>query len=57
MIFFTFQHIIWILRRDGETHEYRRHLGKAKVLQTDLLPMLINYCTDPEISDVLLRCD
>lgn len=53
--FFFLQHIIWILRRDGETHEYRRHLGKAKVIQTDLLPMLINYSTDPEISDVLLR--
>lgn len=25
------------------------------MIQTDLLPMLVNYCDDPELSDVLLR--
>lgn len=52
---FYFQHIIWILRRDNETHEYRRHIGKSKVLTTDLLPMIINYTEDIDLSDVLLR--
>lgn len=45
----------WILRRDGDTHEYRCHLGHGKVLQTDLLPMLIEQTEENEISDVLLR--
>lgn len=50
-----FQHLIWILRRDGEIHEYRRHLGRSKVLQTDLLPMLMHQMENNELSDVLLR--
>lgn len=47
--------MIWILRRDGDTHEYRRHLGCGKVLQTDLVPMLMNQTEEDELSDVLLR--
>lgn len=48
--------MIWILRRDNlDSHEYRRYIGHKKVIQTDLLPMLINYCNNSEISDVLLR--
>lgn len=43
------------MRRDGDTHEYRRHLGCGKVLQTDLLPMLIHQTEENEMSDVLLR--
>ncbi|XP_026479584.1 protein timeless homolog [Ctenocephalides felis] len=49
------KHLIWILRRDSETHDYRRHLGRAKVLRTDLLPMLVTYSKENELSDVLLR--
>lgn len=49
------QHLIWILRRDGDTHEYRRHLGRTKLLQSDLLPMLAYCDLDEELSDVLLR--
>lgn len=49
------QHLIWILRRDGDTHEYRRHLGCGKVLQTDLLPMLMHQTDETEMADVLLR--
>lgn len=30
-------------------------MGHKKVVQTDLLPMLINYCNNPDLSDVLLR--
>lgn len=44
-----------MLRRDGDTHEYRRHLGHGKVLQTDLIPMLMNQTEENEMSDVLLR--
>lgn len=50
------QHLIWILRRDNlDTHEYRRYIGHKKVIKTDLLPMLISHCDDPDLSDVLLR--
>ncbi|XP_055851009.1 protein timeless homolog [Episyrphus balteatus] len=49
------KHIIWILRRDLDNHEYRRHLGRAKVLQTDLVPMLPDYIEDDEFADVLIR--
>lgn len=47
--------MIWILRRDGDTHEYRRHLGCGKVLQTDLVPMLMHQTEENEMSDALLR--
>lgn len=49
------QHLIWILRRDLDNHEYRRHLGHAKVVQTDLVYMLPEYIEDEEFSDVLIR--
>ncbi|XP_059218459.1 protein timeless homolog [Stomoxys calcitrans] len=49
------KHLIWILRRDLDNHEYRRHLGHAKVLQTDLVYMLPEYINDDEFSDVLIR--
>lgn len=47
--------MIWVLRRDSDTHEYRRHIGHGKVLQTDLLPMLISQTDESDLSDVLLR--
>lgn len=48
--------MIWILRRDNlDSHEYRRYVGHKKVIQTDLLPMLVSYCDDEELADVLLR--
>lgn len=49
------KHLIWILRRDLDNHEYRRHLGRAKVLQTDLVPMLPDYIENDEFADVLIR--
>ncbi|XP_031631724.1 protein timeless homolog [Contarinia nasturtii] len=49
------KHLIWVLRRDGDTHEYRRHLGHGQVLQTDLIPMLTEQTEENEMSDVLLR--
>ncbi|KAH8385954.1 hypothetical protein KR200_008204 [Drosophila serrata] len=50
-----FQHLIWILRRDLDNHEYRRHLGRAKVVQTDLVYMLPDYVHHEELSDLLIR--
>jgi timeless len=47
--------LIRFLRRDDETHEIRRHLGAARILQTDLVPILIQHHEDEEIQDLLLR--
>lgn len=47
--------MIWILRRDLDNHEYRRHIGRAKVLQTDLVPMLPEYIENEDYADVLIR--
>ncbi|KAH8292985.1 hypothetical protein KR054_002894 [Drosophila jambulina] len=49
------KHLIWILRRDLDNHEYRRHLGRAKVVQTDLVYMLPDYVHHEELSDLLIR--
>lgn len=44
------------MRRDGDNHEYRRHIGKAKVLQIDLLHILMDYGeTDEEYFDIVVR--
>ncbi|KAJ0178758.1 hypothetical protein K1T71_005533 [Dendrolimus kikuchii] len=51
----TVKDLIRYLRRDGEDHEIRRHLGQTKVLQTDLLPMLIDHWDNEELFDVTLR--
>lgn len=51
----TVKDLIRYLRRDGEGHEIRRHLGQTKVLQTDLLPMLIDHWENVELFDVTLR--
>ncbi|KPJ08860.1 Protein timeless-like [Papilio machaon] len=51
----TVKDLIRYLRRDGEDHEIRRHFGQTKVLQTDLLPMLIDHWEYSELFDVTLR--
>ncbi|XP_068631515.1 protein timeless homolog [Battus philenor] len=51
----TVKDLIRYLRRDGEDHEIRRHFGQTKVLQTDLLPMLIDHWENTELFDVSLR--
>ncbi|XP_013165122.1 PREDICTED: protein timeless homolog isoform X1 [Papilio xuthus] len=51
----TVKDLIRYLRRDGEDHEIRRHFGQTKVLQTDLLPMLIDHWENSELFDVTLR--
>lgn len=49
------KHLIWILKRDSEDHEYRRYIGQKKVMQTDLIPMLMSNFDNPDVADVLLR--
>ncbi|XP_046963189.1 protein timeless homolog [Vanessa cardui] len=51
----TVKDLIRYLRRDGEDHEIRRHFGQTKVLQTDLLPMLVDHWENEELFDVTLR--
>lgn len=51
----TVKDLIRYLRRDGEGHEIRRHFGETKVLQTDLLPMLVDHWEINELFDVTLR--
>ncbi|KAJ2951910.1 hypothetical protein O0L34_g4163 [Tuta absoluta] len=51
----TVKDLIRYLRRDGEDHEIRRHFGQTKVLQTDLIPMLIDHWENEELFDVTLR--
>ncbi|XP_047528915.1 protein timeless homolog [Vanessa atalanta] len=51
----TVKDLIRYLRRDGEDHEIRRHFGQTKVLQTDLLPMLVDHWEKEELFDVTLR--
>lgn len=47
--------MIWIFRRDGETHEYRRYIGHKQLLKSDLLPMLLDCSESDEVADILLR--
>jgi len=54
-VLLSIKHLIWILRRDLDNHEYRRHLGRSKVLQTDLVYMLPDYVHHEELSDLLIR--
>lgn len=49
------KHLIWILKRDAEDHEYRRYIGQKKAMQTDLVPMLMSNFDNPDVADVLLR--
>lgn len=47
--------LIRYLRHDDENHEIRRFLGEAKVLVTDLLPLIKHYNEDEDLFDVTLR--
>lgn len=49
--------MIRFLRRDDETHEIRRYLGAARILQSDLVPIVKNHHNDDEILDLILRYD
>jgi timeless len=52
----TIKDLIRYLRRDDESHEIRRYLGEAKILQSDLLPILRNFWEKEDLFDVILRC-
>uniref|UniRef100_A0AAG5CUZ1 Timeless N-terminal domain-containing protein n=1 Tax=Anopheles atroparvus TaxID=41427 RepID=A0AAG5CUZ1_ANOAO len=49
------KHLIWILKQDKEVHECRRYIGGKRVVQTDLIPMLISNFQNADLVDVLLR--
>lgn len=47
--------LIRYLKRDDDTHSIRRFLGRTKLLQTDLVKILIHHVSNIELWDVLLR--
>lgn len=47
--------MIKFLRRDGDDHEIRRFLGAANIVETDLLPILVEYSNDSELFDLVIR--
>ncbi|XP_050054655.1 protein timeless homolog isoform X3 [Aphis gossypii] len=47
--------LIKFLRRDGDDHEIRRHLGTANIVETDLLPILIEYSNNLDLFDLIIR--
>jgi timeless len=51
----TIKDLIRYLRRDDESHEIRRYLGEAKILQADLLPILKDFWEKVDLFDVILR--
>ncbi|EFN77461.1 Protein timeless-like protein [Harpegnathos saltator] len=49
--------LIRYLKRDDDTHTIRRFLGRTKLLQTDLVKILVYHVSNIELWDVLLRYD
>ncbi|KAH0946664.1 hypothetical protein HN011_009855, partial [Eciton burchellii] len=47
--------LIRYLRRDDDLHTIRRFLGRAKLLQTDLVRILVHQVKNTELWDILLR--
>lgn len=47
--------LIKFLRRDGDDHEIRRHLGTANIVETDLLPILVEYSNKSDLFDLIIR--
>lgn len=47
--------LIRYLKRDDDTHTIRRFLGQTRLLQTDLVKILIHHVENIELWDVLLR--
>ncbi|KAG5333965.1 TIM protein, partial [Acromyrmex charruanus] len=47
--------LIRYLKRDDDTHTIRRFLGQTRLLQTDLVKILIHHVKNIELWDVLLR--
>ncbi|XP_048512372.1 protein timeless homolog isoform X2 [Athalia rosae] len=51
----TLKDLIRYLKRDDHNHTIRRYLGASKVLQTDLMRILIDHSDKKELFEVLLR--
>lgn len=47
--------LIKFLRRDGDDHEIRRFLGAANIVETDLLPIIVEYTNKSELFDLIIR--
>ncbi|XP_071645976.1 protein timeless homolog [Temnothorax longispinosus] len=47
--------LIRYLKRDDDTHTIRRFLGQTRLLQTDLVKILVHHVENIELWDVLLR--
>lgn len=47
--------LIRALRGDDESCSIRRHLGKAQILQTDLIPLLIHFNDDTTLRNDIIR--
>lgn len=47
--------LIRYLKRDDDTHTIRRFLGQTRLLQTDLVKILIHHAENTELWDILLR--
>ncbi|XP_014246467.1 protein timeless homolog [Cimex lectularius] len=51
----TLRDLIRYLKKDGESHEIRRYLGNAKLLKTDLLPIVQCHYKELDLFDVAIR--
>ncbi|XP_066907023.1 protein timeless homolog [Halyomorpha halys] len=51
----TIKDVIRYLRRDEDSHDIRRFLGNTKLLETDLVPILVCHAKDNDLFDVVLR--
>jgi timeless len=47
--------LIRFIRRDDAAHVLRRNLGQIGVVQSDLIPLLRDFSSDPELFDLVLR--
>ena len=51
----TVKDLIRFLKREDETCDIRRQLGHAKIVQNDLLPILIQYKSEETLWETLVR--
>lgn len=53
--FESLKDLIRFLRREDETCNIRRQMGDARLLQKDLIPILMHYGDDDEMVDIVMR--
>lgn len=51
----TVKDIIRYLKKDTENHDFRRFFGDAKIVQLNLIPLLIKYWQQTDLFDVVIR--